>query len=383
MPKKQKPAKPYPDFPMYAHASGRWAKTIRGKTHYFGSWSDGWQAALERFQAERDDLYAGRKPRSSDGSLTVLDMCDIFINHCKGKVKTKEIVERTFRDYKKTCERIIKHFGPSRSIEDLRPADFAEFRVKLGKSRNLNSLGNEIGRVMAVINHIGPKGVMEIEQPISVGNAFKKPGRKVLRKERAEKGDQSLSAFAILETAGASKDPISAMILLGINAGLGNSDCSKLQLRHIDWREGWLDYPRPKTGIERRAKLWPETMEAIKACGGSYDGTRQTGDQLVFRTKYGNSWEGKDSACPISAEFRKILKLLGHYRHGVGFYSLRRTFQTVAEESGDFPAISLVMGHDDNSMSSRYRQRISDARLERVAETVREWLLEPLKNSKR
>ena len=35
-----KPEKPYPQFPLFAHGNGMWAKRIRGQVRYFGKWSD-------------------------------------------------------------------------------------------------------------------------------------------------------------------------------------------------------------------------------------------------------------------------------------------------------------------------------------------------------
>jgi hypothetical protein len=35
-----KPAKPYPDFPLFAHATKRWAERTLGKKFYSGRWDD-------------------------------------------------------------------------------------------------------------------------------------------------------------------------------------------------------------------------------------------------------------------------------------------------------------------------------------------------------
>jgi hypothetical protein len=79
-----KPDKPYPEFPLFAHAATRrWAKKIRGQLHYFGPW-DKPQEALQRYLDQKDDLFAGRKPRPQDGRLTVEDLVNKFLAFKKG-----------------------------------------------------------------------------------------------------------------------------------------------------------------------------------------------------------------------------------------------------------------------------------------------------------
>ena len=61
-------------------------------------------------------------------------------------------------------------------------------------------------------------------------------------------------------------------------------------------------------------------------------------------------------------------------RTGLGFYTLRHTFRTVADEAKDQPAADFIMGHEVAHMSSVYRETISDERLKAVTDYVHKWL---------
>ncbi len=62
----------------------------------------------------------------------------------------------------------------------------------------------------------------------------------------------------------AARPELKAMILLGINCGLGNHGCGALPIAALDLDGGWLDFPRPKTGEPRRCPLWSETIQALR-----------------------------------------------------------------------------------------------------------------------
>ena len=121
-----KPEKPRPDFPLFAH-SGRWGKKIRGKVHYFGKWDDP-EAALEKYLDQKDDLYAGRKPRSKRQGFTVKDACDHFLHARKQKVASGELSDVTWRDYQLTAKWVADALGRDILVEDLRGDDFDRLR---------------------------------------------------------------------------------------------------------------------------------------------------------------------------------------------------------------------------------------------------------------
>jgi integrase len=174
-----------------------------------------------------------------------------------------------------------------------------------------------------------------------------------------------------METAGTT---MRAMILLGLNCGYGNSDCGKLKIDNLDLEGGWVNYPRPKTGIDRRCPLWPETVQAIKEALAERPEPKDKADaQLVFVTKYGAGWDKDHYASPITHEMRKVMDTAGINGHR-NFYTLRHTFRTVADEAKDQPAVDFIMGHARDDMASVYRERIGDERLKAVADHVRRWL---------
>jgi integrase len=370
-----KPAKPCPEFPLFPHATRRWAKKIRGKLHYFGPWEDP-DGALNKYLAEKDALHAGRKPRPDPEALTVKELVNDFLDFKETLVDSGELKQRSWDDYKAACDLIVKHFGKGRRVDDIGPDDFATLRTKLAKKWGPVTLGNVIQRIRVVFKYAADNDL--VERAPHYGQGFKRPSRKTIRLERARKGAKLFSAAEIHKLLKAAPIHLRAMILLGINCGFGNADCGQLPLSAVNLETGWIDFPRPKTGIPRRCKLWPETIAAIKEASGQRPKPKQDEHGgLVFITKYGLPW-AKDSADQtLAKEFGKLLRALGiNGRKGLGFYTLRHTFRTVADEkaSHDQPAIDYIMGHEVPHMAAVYRETIRDLRLELVADRVRGWL---------
>jgi integrase len=389
-----RPKKPYPNFPLTVHASGKWQKRILGHTHYFGCWAkrvngvltriegDGWKEALELYKAQADDLHAGRTPRAKSDQLTLKALCNRFLTAKQQKREAGKLSSRMYErigaenpkgEYPNTTDRLIKEFGGNRLVDDLTPDDFGALRSSLEKQFGPVRLGNEIQKVRTVFKFGTDNGL--IQKTIPYGGMFRKPEKSELRKHRASRGNRLFDANELRTLIDGAGVQLKAMILLGINGGFGNTDCGRLPLSAVDLEGGWVTFPRPKTGIPRRCPLWPETVGALKAAiADRPDPKDKDAEALVFLTKYGRAWSKGGTAGAVSLQTGRLLDDLGIRRAGVGFYALRHTFRTIADATKDPNAIRLIMGHTDDSIDANYTHGIDDERLLKVTEYVRTWL---------
>jgi integrase len=342
--------------------------------HYFGPWGDP-DGALDNYLKQKDDLHAGRKPRPDTGGLTVKELVNDFLNHKAALRDTGELSSLTWGDYKTACDEIVAAFGKSRLLADIGPDDFARLRDKLALKWGPQRLSKTIQFVRCVFKYAYEAGLLD--RPARFGPGFKRPSKKVIRLHRAKQGPKLFAPEEVRKLLDAAGVQVRAMILLGINSGFGNSDCGNLPQSALDLERGWVDYPRPKTGIPRRCPLWPETVAAIReALANRPAPKKEEHAGLVFLTRCGDSWHTGTTDGPLSRELSKLLRRLGisNGRKGIGFYTLRHTFRTVADAAKDQPAADLIMGHEVPHMSTVYREGIEDVRLKAVAEHVRRWL---------
>ncbi len=367
-----RPKKPRPDFPLCWHQSGYWCKKIRGRIYYFGSRGGTPAEAEEHYARVRDDLFAGRQPRDDRNGFTVRMAANHFLTDRQNRVDARELADRTFKQYYETAARLISALGPNRLVDDLRPDDFNAMRAKMVERWSPASVSGEVQRVRSLFKYCHDAGL--IDRPVLFGPTFRRPSKKLLRLERQRKGKKLFTAEQIHVLTNAAGEQLRCMILLAINTGCGNADCARLEFRHLDLDNGWLDFPRQKTGVERRCRLWSETIAALReAISKRREPKREAFQDRVFITQRGQSWEPKGGGCPISQEFAK-LKRASKIDVPGSFYSLRHTFATVAGGCRDQVAVNACMGHADAHISAEYRELIEDSRLAGVSDHVGRWL---------
>jgi hypothetical protein len=404
-----KPKKPYRDFPLSFHPSGRLCKKINGDLHYFGRWAvvkegvlttvdnlaDAMAAAVREYDDNRDRLQAGRSRRKKAEGVTVAELCNSFLRVKDARLNSAELSPESFRDYHEVCRLVVAFFGGSTAIAQLDPADFDDFRAwltkphtvdgKLKKPHGVHRLAKDIRVTRMLLKHAEDTDLMERSFRKVVGSNFCEPDIKAKRRSarlsKQKHGQKHFDADELRKLIDAADPVMKSMILLGINCGFGQKDVADLQRSNV--QGGWIAFPRPKTEIDRRCPLWKETVQALREASEKRFPPRDPADaDCVFITRNRNRYvrmtphedpAKRSHVDTVGKAFKRLADSVG-VNGKRGFYSLRHTFETVAGASKDQVAVDLVMGHSDPSMAANYRHHVGDDRLQTVVDVVRRWL---------
>ena len=367
-------------FPLWWHKGAKaWCKKIRGRFYYFGADRD---KALAGYVEAARAIKEGREPRPEVGAATVAELVNEFLSARRERVDSGELTAAMWGEYFHMAEQVIATFRRERAVADLRPDDFGRLRVAAAKRLGPVALHKFITMTRTLFKFAFTNEL--IDAPVRYGDRFDKPPKGVLRLHRAQRVAKLVAAVDVWKLLDLADVQFRAMLLLGLNCGFGQMDCATLDRRSIDARPGWINSPRRKSGVGRRAPLWPETITALAAVRDARPAPKDPADaDLVFLTVQGNRCvryvDPEDgtrghSVDTVARTFLRLTRACGLTVPG-GFYTLRHTFRTVADEVKDRPAIDLVMGHADHSMASYYREQVADERLHAVTDHVRAWLL--------
>lgn len=315
-------------------------------------------------------------------AMTLADLADRFME----RKRRAGIQDRSLDEYSLAIQDFIDSCGDDVLVVDLGPAHFAKARAALDARFGTDRLHKFITMVRSMFKW-AMKPPLRMLMP-DYGDEFDLPKTRHFR--LARKADRELNGLKFFEPGDVAKlleqadRPMRAMILLALNGGFGNTDVAELPRAVVDLKGGWLDYARSKTGVSRRVPLWPETRKALADVIGYKPKSRVRpgvfeSPTLVFLTRKGRPYI-EDHRSPtgtllhkddVSTRFNVLCRRCGLTQKGRGFYSLRRTFRTIADELADERAADLIMGHDAGDMGGVYVQRILDERLRAVAEHVR------------
>jgi integrase len=355
--------RPIERFPAEPRADGRFQKRINGDLYYFTGTRD---EALAKYNAIRDDLYAGRAPRIAEEAMPRITLKDVTNRCLRQKEHDRDsgrISAGWFDDFKVA----VLRFGNfrvggvkmlQRPWHELGAGDFGEYARHLHAKYGPHAYNRERSCVAAMFNMALEFGW--IAKPIKLGRAFPKrtPGD-----ARGSRKDWLLTVPILKALYGKAGPQMRAMILLGLNGGFGPGDCAELPCGAVEIPSKRIHFNRPKNGIPRDMPMWPETLKSLRRVIGN-----RTGDDLTFRTKRGNAWTGNT----IAHEFAKACRRAKvNLPDGVGLNACRHTFATYANEVQDRDAYKRLMGRKiSEGIDETYIDRIFLPRLKRVVNHV-------------
>jgi integrase len=409
------PPLPFAEFPLRPHRNGQWFKSVwnprakKSEQFYFGSWHDdpkgdralhdavlGWLARRSAIKAGTDNL----RITSTQSIVTLGELMAHFLTSKRSQVMAGDLSARTLGDYLREMEKFVSFLKPGTPVQALHPEHFSAYMKHMIETRKLGRYARR--RVRTYINtflrygakngwyispNTGTDWVAPRADPDSVRQAKMRAGindysNRILTGEEMDK---------LLKRA---SPAFQAIILVGVNCGLGPADIGRMRWNMIDLDTGRLTFARPKTGVPRFGHLWKRTRVAlrrVRKLRQNQEALEREGEaSLVFLTRNNLAYYREAEVHKeIIIDGQKVKKLVSiavenavsitfcrmakdlKLDKGVHFYRLRHTFKTLAKQSRDKDAIDGMMGHKDRSVGKIYdHEEIAWSRIQRVARFV-------------
>ncbi len=256
------PAKKRSKLGLFRHDNGSWCKKMKGRHEYFGSIKDDptGEKADSEYLDQKDNILAGRRRRVSTGAPTVLDLVEKVISWKHARCLAGDLSHLTLREWYRVCRVVLEHFGSKCAIADVGPDDFES----LNETQSHRAAGPQrkfIIYVRSLFNFAYCDEQRLIDKPVLFGPSFRVPKQR----KRFDGPSRLFTPDELHKFLSGYRDvghrrrnvkkgwkAMRAMILLGINCGLGNNECATLTFGNLDLEAGWHTHGRTKTGTKRR-----------------------------------------------------------------------------------------------------------------------------------
>ena len=297
------------------------------------------------------ELLKLHKLRPSQDSMTLTDLGELY--HAKNAMKDK-----TRRDSRKYWAEFVE-FLDVNLVSEITPRHIEHYhdeimnRYQKGNGKSRSYVFNRYGAIKAVFNFSIKRGKQS--EHIAEVQTFVKmlvtPKETVKQKKAAKETILPIKREHFHSLLEISESKWRAILLISLNCAFYPEDVCNIEQTDIDLRAQTLQEFRCKTGKDRAAWLWPETVKAIRA----YLKDEPHADPHLFITQYGAGYKVNS----LTDVYRDYLRPEAGIPESVQFRHLRDGFAT--HSGNDLKATRIVMGLSLGGELDKYVKRTAAA----------------------